>query len=230
MKFLLLANFKSHKTTAEVKSWFETVAPVAQKYQDKMSIIVAPSFPHLPIATGIQGFRDSGILLCSQDVSPFPPGAYTGAVNATQLKDLGVTHALVGHSERRRFFHETHQEIANKVTNLVEVGLTPAVCLSAEDISPQFAALDDSTQNQCIYCFEPPADIGGTVAAPADLIMQNVDAIRHFTTAPVLYGGSVTPDNVRSLLGLKLDGLLVATASLDPVNFNRIIETVANEL
>lgn len=230
MSFILLANFKSHKNAQEVKSWFDTVAPIAQKHQAKIQLLVAPSFPHLSLAHSLLSALPSNLNLASQDCSPFPPGAYTGAVNAAQLKDLGVTHALIGHSERRRYFHETHQEIANKATVLIHTGLTPALCLSAEDIAPQFAALDDSTQDKAIYCFEPPADIGGTVTAPADVISTNVTAIRRFTSAPVLYGGSVTPENVTSLLNLRLDGLLVATASLDPQSFNQIIETVANEL
>ena len=83
--------------------------------------------------------------------------------------------------------------------------------------------LFDDLQNKSIYCFEPPADIGGTVAAPSDLIEATVAKIRSYTSSPVLYGGSVTDENISSLLSLKIDGLLVATASLNPVQFNSIL-------
>ncbi len=223
MKFLILANFKSHKTAKEVEEWFKVVAPVAEQVKSNIQILVAPSFPHLPIATATLQNWNTGILVASQDVSPFPPGAYTGAVNANQLKDLGVKYALIGHSERRRYFHESSNDVANKAKELLSVGLTPVICLAEDDIVPQFAALDDDLQNQCLYCFEPPADIGGTVTAPLDLIDSTVAKIRKYTTAPVLYGGSVTDSNISSLLPLALDGVLVASASLDPLRFNSIL-------
>ena len=227
MNFIVLANFKSHKNSVEVESWLKTVAPVADQYKDKITTIVSPSFVHLSKSSDILS-TNPDILLCSQDVSPFPPGSYTGAVNATQLKEYLVSYCLVGHTERRRYFHETPADVANKARELLSVGITPAICLSREDIEPQFAALDDGIQNDCIYCFEPPADIGGTVAAPADVIEDTLTMIRRYTNAPVLYGGSVTPDNIDSLLTTSIDGVLVATASLDPDSLNEILIRVGH--
>lgn len=223
MQFLILANFKSHKTTAEVRDWMEVVAPVAEQVKSKVQVLVAPAFVHLPTLTGLLENWNTGILLSSQDVSPFPPGAYTGAVNAPQLKDLGVTHCLIGHSERRHYFHETSNEVANKAKELISAGLTPVICLAQDDVVPQFAALDDNLQDKCLFCFEPPADIGGTIAAPSDLIQATVKLIRSYTSSPVLYGGSVTDANITSLLPLAIDGVLVATACLNPVQFNSIL-------
>ncbi|HBD02060.1 TPA: hypothetical protein DD448_02270 [Candidatus Collierbacteria bacterium] len=221
MPFLVLANFKSHKTIPEVKSWLETIVPVFEQYQDQLEVIIAPSFPHLHLLS-------SSLNSCAQDVSPFPPGAYTGAVNAPQLKDLGVKYCLVGHSERRHFFHETHQDVANKVSELLGVGITPVLLLSEKDIVPQFAALDDSLVDRCLYCFEPPSDIGGTTTAPLDVITQVIGQIRAHTPAPLLYGGSVTPQNIANLLPLNLSGVLVATASLETSSFNSILEVIAH--
>lgn len=223
MTFLVLANFKSHKNSKEVESWLQVVAPVAEQYHDKITTIVSPSFVHLPLTMNYKQ-----IISCAQDVSPFPPGAYTGAINAQQLKEYGVAYCLVGHTERRRYFHETHQDVANKVKELLSNGITPAICLSREDIVPQFAALNDDQQNNCIYCFEPPADIGGTTTAPLDLISDTVKMIKQYTTSPVLYGGSVTPENVSSLLDLPIDGILVATASLEAPSLSAIISTCSH--
>lgn len=227
MNYIVLANFKSHKTSKEVATWINTVSPVATDSKDKVTILLAPSLLHLPKSAEILSTNPS-ILLCAQDVSPFPPGSYTGAVNATQLKEYGVKYGLIGHTERRRYFHETHIDIANKAKELLAVGITPAICLAKEDIDPQFAALDDDLQHDCIYCFEPPADIGGTVAAPAEVIEEALAMIRRYVSAPVLYGGSVTKDNIASLLTTSADGVLVATASLDPVNFTQLISQVAH--
>lgn len=227
MNYIVLANFKSHKTSKEVESWIHTVSPVATDSKDKVSLLVAPSMIHIPVVSNFLP-QNSNLQLCSQDVSPFPPGSYTGAVNATQLKEYGVKYGLIGHTERRRYFHETNSDIANKAKELLAVGITPAICLAKEDIEPQFAALDDDLQHDYIYCFEPPADIGGTVAAPAEVIEEALAMIRRYVSAPVLYGGSVTKDNITSLLKTSADGVLVATASLDPVNFNQLISQVSH--
>lgn len=221
--FIILANFKSHKSASEIDSYLETISGVVEENKGKVTTLIAPSTIHIPQASSFILEKQLDIKLTAQDVSPFPPGAYTGAVNAYQLKDYQVSYCLVGHSERRRYFHETYVEVANKATELLSLGITPAICLAREDIDPQFAVLEDTIQNQCLYCFEPPADIGGTTTAPLDLITDTLSMIRRYTNSPVLYGGSVTADNIDSLLGLPLDGVLVATASLDPNNFNKII-------
>ena len=223
MNYIVLANFKSHKTNTEVESWLQTVAPVAKEVKDKITTIVAPSFIHLPLTIDYQQ-----IASCAQDVSPFPPGSYTGAVNAAQLKEYSVSYCLIGHSERRRYFHETPTEISNKAKELLAVGITPAICLSKDDIAPQFAALDDDIQQSCLYCFEPPADIGGTVTAPLEHISQAIAMIKKYVNAPVLYGGSVNSDNIISLLSLPLDGVLISTASLSPSSIISILTQVAH--
>lgn len=228
MNFIVLANFKSHKNSSEVESWLKTVSPVATVAIDKVTVLVAPSTIHLAQSSSHISSNKYSLALCAQDVSPFPAGAYTGAVNAAQLKEYGIKYALIGHTERRRYFHETAVDVANKARELLSVGITPAICVSREEIEPQFAALDDGIQDDCIYCFEPPADIGGTVAAPSDVIEDTLAMIRRYTSAPVLYGGSVTPDNIATLLKTSIDGVLVATASLDPSHLNQIINTVSH--
>lgn len=216
MSFLVVANFKSNKSIEQVKTWIEAVVPTP-------SMIVAPSFPHLHL------FDKSGFTLAGQDVSSFPRGSYTGGVNADQLKELGVSYCIVGHSERRRYFHETPVEIASKVSELVSAGITPILCMEEADIAPQFAALDDQFYSKCLYCFEPAGDIGGTTTADPLSIEKIKQLIYNFVPdAPFMYGGSVTADNVEALLSLNLSGLLVATASLDPASYLAIIAKVGH--
>jgi triosephosphate isomerase len=222
MSLLVVANFKSNLTQVEVQAWIKAVKPTP-------NMIVAPSFPHLPLFTDLRIHGSTDLQLCAQDVSPFPRGSYTGEVNAAQLKELGASYCIVGHSERRRYFHETHNEIAGKIKELIEVGITPILCLDETDIALQFAALDAQFYDKCLYCFEPGGGLGGTTTAQPSKIEDVKNQIRRFVpNARFMYGGSVTPDNVASLLPLKLDGLLVATASLTPASFISIVQTTSH--
>ena len=218
MPFLVVANFKSHKTQTEVESCLKAVPSTHD-------VIVAPSFVHLSF---VHSFAPA-FILCAQDVSPFPPGSYTGAVSASQLKDLGVTYCIVGHSERREYFHETSMDVANKVKELVTARIIPIVCLRKEDLGPQRAALDDGLVSSCYFCYEPPADIGGTVTAPIEDIRQTTDQIsKIFDTQKIMYGGSVNADNIDALLPLGLNGVIVATACLDSASFKQIITKLSH--
>lgn len=216
MTFLVVANFKSNLTLAEVKNWLNVVKPLPGS-------LIAPSFPHLPLAVS-----SWPLAVCAQDVSPFPPGSYTGAVNAVELKELGITYCIVGHSERRRYFHETHVDVANKVRELVAVGITPIVCLDLDDITPQFGVLDSELLAKCYYCFEPASDIGGTSTASSEVINQAHHLVDQFLhDARFMYGGSVNAANIATLLQLNLSGVLVATASLDPASFTTITNQIS---
>lgn len=217
MSFLVVANFKSHQTVTDLTSWLThlTLPP---------NVLIAPSYPHLSLAISHLPHA-----VCAQSVSPFPPGSYTGAVNAKQLKELGVSHCLVGHSERRLYFHETSTEVSRQVHELVGVGITPIICQREADIASDRAALDEADLGTAYFCFEPSADIGGTVTAPVDHIKTITGQIKQiFSTSKVMYGGSVNPQNIASLLSLDLSGVLVSTASLNPADFNSLLSHITH--
>lgn len=225
MSFIVVANFKSNQTGPGVKTWLTDVSPSA-KLAKNLTVVLAPSFPHL-----VTQSWPANIAKAAQDVSPFPPGSYTGAVPARTLKDLGVTYAIVGHSERRRHFHETPVEIANKITELLGEGITPIVCVTEDQLVPQFAALDHSVIGQCIFCFEPEDNIGGTEIADPKSIKSVLARLKSLApSSPLMYGGSVNERNIVSLLSLKLDGVLVASASLNSQSFIAILTGLSHAL
>ncbi len=225
MKYII-ANFKSHKTKSEIESWLDSYSLTPPP---DTQIILALPYPYLHL---IKPGTSTKLDVAAQDVSPFPAGSYTGAVNATQLADLGVKYCLVGHSERRRYFHETSVEVSNKVEELLSVGITPIVCVSEDDLSSQFAALAESTISRCLFAYETLADIGGTDTTPVDEIERVITLLKGYTKSSslgLLYGGSVNENNVDTLCGV-VDGLIVATASLDPNSFEKVIQGFASHV
>lgn len=223
MSLIIIANFKSHKNKDEVNEWVSKID--AHPTSKLLKILLAPSYSSFP------SIKSANINLCGQDVSPFPPGAYTGAVNSSQLKELQVKYCIIGHSERRRYFHESDQEIANKAELLLDEGITPIICLDSSYINSQISALSDAARSQSLFAYEPAEDIGGTEAAPNDQIQSTFTQIQKLlnTQTPLIYGGSVNPDNVNELLKLtNLQGFIISTSSLDPSTFIELLTTASH--
>ncbi len=216
---LIIANWKSHKLEKEVSDWLTEFNYQFQP-SEFVQPVVAPALPHLH---QVKLELPDGVALGAQAVSSFPMGSYTGAVNAQQLKDLGVQYVIVGHSERRRYFHENHQDVAKQVQEVLAQQIKPILCVDKDYIDEQAAALDPKLCRECIVAYEPLAAIGTGQNEPVGQVKTIVAQIREiYGDVPVIYGGSVDQSNIGEYM-LVSDGALVGGASLDAQQFMGIL-------
>lgn len=222
MSKLIIANWKSNKSPTEASDWVTSF--LQQERRSNRQYVLCPSYPLLPFVADVQ---EQGIELGVQDLSPFGAGAYTGEVAAYSLQQLGVSYAILGHSERRKYFQESSQLVAQKVEQALDFGMTPVVCVDREQIREQADLLSNEQKQKLIVAYEPVHAIS-TFGGQEDPIETTLSVVREIKSifgenVPVLYGGSVDPEN--SLVYLEeemIAGALVGGASLDPLTFSKI--------
>lgn len=208
----IVGNWKSYKTTEEATQWLQEFSAYNLQLLNK-TVVVCPPFTLLSLVSEFIKEKQLSIFVGSQDVSPFPQGAFTGGVNAEQIKEF-TTYAIIGHSERRRFFGETDEMLAKKVEQADLAAVTPVYCVQKrEDVVPKSVK---------IVGYEPASAIGSGIPDTP----ENAQAVASFVkehnpwVTHVLYGGSVTPENVATFTNeSNLDGVLVGGASLDAKKF-----------
>lgn len=214
--FILVANWKSNYP----QNWSIDVP-------ENINVLVAPPFPLL---SKIKNYS-----LCSQDVSQFPEGSYTGEVSAKLLANLGIKYSLVGHSERRKLLKETNLEIENKIKQLLAENIIPIICAQTIDEIPN--NIRNYNSDQYIIMYEPSSAIStdGNYHPETPEKIQSV--ITDWQTklhlkCQFLYGGSVNKEFISQLLtpNSKLSGLVIGHASLDATSFNSIIKECKKSL
>lgn len=246
-KPVIAGNWKMHKLIAEA---LQTVADLKPRVARAAhcEIVLAPPFTALrAVAELLEG---TNIRLAAQDVCDVNGfGARTGEISAVMLRDVGCQYVIIGHSERRQFYAETDEMVRRKIGAALEAGLTPIVCVG-ETLAEREAGMAETVVKRqvdaavkglnpdevagLLIAYEPVWAIGtGRTASPEQAqamqayIRQQVatlageDAARRMR---ILYGGSVRPDNIRSLMAEPdIDGALVGGASLDPHHFSEIV-------
>lgn len=222
MKYLV-ANWKSHKTIKQALAWVDAFENTTLDHD--IRVIVAPAFPFIHFVHSRLEEKKVPFDVASQDISPFPQGAYTGAV-ATEMIEKWVRYGIVGHSERRKYFHETNQDVANKVTQLLDLGITPIVCIDVPYAEQQIAALEEVSFPRLIFAYEPVEAIGSGTPDSPDHAKEIISAVKGKVgeLTPVLYGGSVTAENAPGFLETGVvDGFLVGGTSLDAEKWRDLI-------
>ncbi len=213
--FLLVANWKASLTTKQAEDWLSNLSPTS------LEIVVCPSFPILGAIYNSP--VQSNLSFGAQDISIKPIGAYTGQVPAELIKDM-AKYALVGHSETRRLFGVTSEDVRLKIDNLRSQGIRPIVCGNYSELSQN----DLNDYSDLILAYEPEESISTNPGAQPQTVTvatEKIKSIKNITGCPtVLYGGSITTDNIHDFFNsMEIDGALVGKASIDINLFNQII-------
>jgi len=245
-KPIMAGNWKMYKTPAETTAFFEKFRPLVEK-SEHCEIVICP--PYTDIAAAVAAAQGTRIGIGAQDLYWAKEGAFTGEVSGPMIKASGCTHVLVGHSERRQYFEETNETVLQRTIAALEAGLTPIVCVGerlAERESGEteavlelqfrggIALLNPEQFARIAIAYEPVWAIGTGKTATPEIAADAHRVLRgqvrgHYGAAAgdavrILYGGSVKPDNVRSLMAQpEIDGVLVGGASLDANSFASIV-------
>jgi triosephosphate isomerase len=191
---------------------------------------VCPPFTSLAVA--VQVLAGTDIAVAAQNVHWDEEGAFTGEVAAPMLRELGVYGAIVGHSERRQFFGETDEYVAKRTRAALEAGLSVIACVGETEAEREAGETENVLRRQVsvfeaednlVVAYEPVWAIGTGKTATPEMAQEAHAFIKGLLDVPVLYGGSVKPDNAAELLGQSdVDGALVGGASLDVESFAAI--------
>ena len=244
-KPVIAGNWKMNKGPHAARDFVAEFAARHAPVGEETIIIFPPAVSIATVADALSGRRD--INLGVQNIYFAKDGAFTGETSASMAKEAGATFALIGHSERRHVFGETDEDVRKKVGIALAAGLTPVICVGElldqrkagqveQVITSQLQhALQDMDADQAhafMVAYEPVWAIGtGVTATPKDaseahavlrrLLKEKLGA--DGDVVPILYGGSVKPENSAELLMADgVDGLLIGGASLDPEGFATI--------
>jgi triosephosphate isomerase (TIM) len=246
-KKVIAANWKMFKTPDQARDFFRDFLPLVAGH-DRDEIVVCP--PFLDIPASVEATKGSSVAIGAQDMHWEKEGAYTGEICSGMLLAVGVTHVIIGHSERRQYCGETDDVVNLKLKAALEAGLTPIVCVGEVLEEREAGLTEDVLRRQCLRAFhaisgkkaaklivayEPVWAIGtGKTATPqmaADAhALIRTEAAKAFgeefgDRLRILYGGSVKPDNAKALMAeTEIDGALVGGASLDPKSFAAIVK------
>ncbi|WP_342598817.1 triose-phosphate isomerase [Psychrobacillus sp. FSL H8-0483] len=250
-KPVIAGNWKMYKTLAEAKDF---ALQLKEKQVDSSKVEAVICAPALFLDQLVHVTKDSFISIGAQTMHEEKEGAFTGEVSGHQLKDLGVSYVVIGHSERRQYFNETDASVNNKVKAAFEYNLTPIICVgetleereqneTENIVSAQvMAALEGLSEEQVInsiVAYEPIWAIGTGKTATADDANDVCQAIRETildgfgeevaSSVRIQYGGSVKPENIEELLSKEhIDGALVGGASLQVDSFLKLLEAGEN--
>jgi len=219
-KKLFVANWKSHKTKEETIKFFEFVRDnISHIDLTNKEIIIAPPFTLLEKARYLIDEYKLPVQLAAQNVSSFPEGAYTGEISAKQVREFAY-YTIVGHSERKRYLHESESEIENKIKEAKEVGLVVIQCIQDEN--------SQLHKDADIIAFEPPNAIStfgvGEADDPKDIERVFSKLSEELSGRTILYGGSVDEKNVKSYSQIQTcGGFLIGGASLEAESFIELL-------
>lgn len=242
---LIMGNWKMHKTPRETVDFIEELLPLVGATQRR--VYLAPAFTAIDAA--VAAAKGSRIVIGAQNMHEQAEGAFTGEISARMLMAAGASFVILGHSERRAYCGETNRSIRAKVQRALVAGLVPVVCIGETLQERELGKTQEVVCTQLEEClkdllapslssvmiaYEPVWAIGTGVAATSAHAQQVHQFCRDFVESKwgkqasqglyLLYGGSVKPDNIASLMSeVDIDGVLVGGASLDVHSFAQLV-------
>ncbi len=228
---LIAGNWKMFKGPSETGAFCRALR---ESDLGGVDVVVCP--PYVSLAEAVQALAGTEIGVAAQNVHWAAEGAFTGEVSAPMLRELGVYGAIIGHSERRLYFGETDKSVIRRVTAAIEHGLQVIACVGETEaereageteavLRRQVAAIASGVpvSDELVLAYEPVWAIGTGKTATPEIAQEAHAFIKTILDVPVLYGGSVKPENAGELAGQPdVDGALVGGASLDVESFAAI--------
>lgn len=245
---LVAGNWKMNGKKQQIIELTDQIKANTQLDRMNSKVVLMPPALYIPLVSEL--IIDSKLSLGAQNVFPKDAGAYTGELSAPMLKDFNCSYVLVGHSERRQYFHEDEKFVAEKFHHVKEHGMIPVLCvgetlferengLTEQIISKQLLAVCEKNNDcfrDCVIAYEPVWAIGtGKTAMPEQAqavhnFIRNLIANINSNDAEqlsLLYGGSVNENNAKALFSMPdIDGGLVGGASLNAQQFVEIVKCI----
>jgi triosephosphate isomerase (TIM) len=224
---LIAGNWKMYKGPAETAEFC-----LALREQEPAGVDVVVCPPFVSLAVAVQLLAGTEVAVAAQNVHWEKDGAYTGEISAAMLRELGVYGTIVGHSERRQHFGDTDATVAKRAQAALAAGLFVIACVgeseqereqgqTQEVLRRQVAVLEPD--DNLVLAYEPVWAIGTGKTATPETAQEAHTFVKSLLDVPVLYGGSVKPDNAAELLAQPdVDGALVGGASLELESFTAI--------
>ena len=225
---LIAGNWKMFKGPAQAGAFCRRLRDL--DLPDDVDVVVCP--PYLSLEIAVQALAGTEVGVFAQNCHWELEGAFTGEIPAPMLQDIGVYGTLVGHSERRQWFGETDETVAWRVRTALAEGLHVIACVGESEAEREAGETDAVLRRQVgvleaddnlVIAYEPVWAIGTGKTATPEIAQQAHETIKSVLDLPVLYGGSVKPDNAAELMAQPaVDGALVGGASLDVESFAAI--------
>jgi triosephosphate isomerase (TIM) len=222
---LIAGNWKMCKGPAEAAAYCADLRN--RELPQGVDIVACP--PFVSLAAAVQVLAGTDVAVAAQNVHWEPDGPFTGEVSAPMLRELGVYGAIVGHSERRQHFGETDESVAKRARAALDAGLSVIACVGETEAQRDAGETQDVLRRQVsvlehdenlVIAYEPVWAIGTGKTATPELAQQAHAFVKSLLDVPVVYGGSVKPDNAAELLAQPdIDGALVGGASLEVDSF-----------
>ena len=242
--FFIIGNWKMHKTTSEALQFLKELSPLLKNCKVRAGIAV----PFTSLEALAEKAKPTNLFIGAQNIYSKEEGAYTGEISARMIKTSGASFVLLGHSERRQHFHENDEDVNAKVRSALQAGLQPILCIGETQeerekdheavlqrhIEKGLKNLLEKDVGKVIIAYEPVWAIGTGKTATPEVAEETHSFCRKCLSLlygekiaksiPILYGGSVKPENIYSLLAKpNIDGALVGGASLDVKKFGALL-------